>query len=203
MRTSRSILAVGLVFALTACGGGGGGGSGGYTEEVIEDAVIENGTYTPRGPLAKYVGRYSFCSDHTEYQIEFSPTGDDDLSADVREITYQGEDCTGATLATFFWSAPASVSYSATGIATVRGAGLPTSLSLDKVKVSVQEVRGQLSGMSVSGNCVTYPKGSFCYDLTTTQTNESQGGLYLVGGKLYELQLDNGVYSVTNTYTKR
>lgn len=197
---SRSLFVAGMALALAACGGGGGGGSEQVTEEVVSDSV----TYPPTGPLGKYVGAYSFCKDYTEYKIEFSATQDNDLSADVREMTYENQDCTGPMVVMFGWDAPANVAFLSSGISTVQGgAGLPASLALDKVMLSVQEVRVQLSGPGVKGNCATSAKGTWCYDLTKPQSSEQAGAMYLAGNKLYELQLNNGVYSVSNVYTKR
>lgn len=49
--------------------------------------------------------------------------------------------------------------------------------------------------------CITYPAGRFCYDLSTLNLNV-QGGFYLSGRTLYELELDNGTYYLEGLYTR-
>ena len=199
MFASRTLLVVGFSVALAACGGGGG--TWGPEEEVSEE-VLTGIVYPPKGPLGKYVGRYSVCRDHREFVLDFSATKGNDLTFYSFEVIYANPDCSGNVLGTFGWDAPADMTYISTDIATVSGEGLPASLSVDKGQVSVSDIRGRLYGVGVSGNCVTYPTGSLCYDVTTPQTSTTQGGMYLAGNKLYELRLNNGVYSVDNVYAK-
>ena len=78
--------------------------------------------------------------------------------------------------------------------------GLPSSLSIDKVAMSAN-TQATLTGPGVVGNCINYPNGEICYDLTV-QGQVNNGAFYISGNTLYELLLDNGIYYDEGIYTK-
>ena len=117
------------------------------------------------------------------------------------EVTYQNDNCTGNVLGTYTWSAPAKLTLTSTGVATVRGGGLPASLTVDKVQLTATNVRIVVSGAAATGNCINYPNGQVCYEQLPSNAT-TPGAFYLSGGKLYEMLLENGVYFVQGVYTK-
>lgn len=188
MFEKRSFWVLSLSVVLAACGGGGGDEGG-------------NGNSTPAGPLEKYVGSYSYCDqDHTKYSLSLTNAGNQDLYGSIEEVTYQNSNCSGDVLGTYKWKSPATISYISTGVATVNAAGLPASLSIDKVKMTLT-TQATLTGPGVTGNCLKYPGGNVCYDLSINSAS-NDGGLYISGSKLYELSLENGVYVLESPYIK-
>lgn len=186
MFAKRSLFVLSLSAVLAACGGGGGG---------------DDQSSAPSGPLAKYIGSYSYCDqDHTKYSVSLTDAGNEKLNALFSEVTYQNSNCSGTILGDYKWNSPGTVSLISTGISTVSVQGLPSSLSIDKVSMTVN-TQATLTGLGVSGNCVTYPNGEICYDLTV-QGQSSDAALYISGNTLYELYLDNGVYYEEGTYSR-
>ena len=183
-------LAASAAALVTACGGGGGSGSGDNSTPVVVNS------------MSKYIGEYSYCDqDHTRTSIALTDAGGQSLNIAYSEVTYQNANCSGTILANYNWNNPGRVTYISTDVATVSAPGLPSSLSVDKVGLSVN-TQATLSGPGASGNCVTYPRGNFCYDLIVQgQTNE--GAFYLTGNTFYELLRSNGIYYSDGVYTKR
>lgn len=186
-KTINYALSITALAALVACGGGGGG-----------DAENK----APVGALEKYAGSYAYCDqDHTKYSIVLTSAGNDTLEAVPTEVTYQNSNCSGSILGTYSWTAPEKITLSSTSVGTVSGGGLPASLLIEKVQRTLSNINITLTGPNVSGNCITYPGGSFCYEKGPFNETK-QGGLYLSDGKLHELLLENGVYNVNGIYNK-
>ena len=193
MRTKhllKTLTLAGIASALVACGGGGGSDE---TNAPTQDS----------SPLSKYFGTYSVCDrDHTEATVTFKDEGNEQFSFITTEVTYQNANCTGTVLGTYKWSAPGIATYESTGIATVRGGGLPSSLQIDKFRSSAPAMQNTLTGPGVVGNCVKYSTGrSVCYELNQP-AKTLLGGLYKSGTQIYEMVLENGAYEVYGTYNQ-
>lgn len=182
MKLIRTLLALSLTVALAACGGGD------------DSTPSNNSPSTTLGALEKYTGMYSYCDgDHTRYNLAVTDAGDGQLNAAPSEITYQNANCTGSILATYTEPSPSKITYLSTGVVTVNGDGLPSSLSVDKVTLSFPTMQASLTGPGVSGSCVNYPGGDYCMNLSIT-AQTFNGALYLSGSSLYTLELENGTY---------
>lgn len=205
MRIARSFfVAAGLSVMLAACGGSGGGKE--VVEEVIEEVTETTAPpaqYPATGELAKYAGKYSYCDgNYTKMTVEFAGGPNGTMTAASRATAYEYADCTGQAIGTLSVDPASSVVYKSSGISTVSGAGLPASLLIDKVSISVEDAVPSLSGPGVSGNCIAYPKGKRCYDLSPVTASSPDSALYLANNQLYNLQLQNGVYGVAVVYTR-
>lgn len=171
---------------LAACGGGGGGGDAG-----------SNAT------TAKYVGTYSYCDgDHTKYTATLTDAGNGNLNAVPLEITYQNSNCTGGVLATYSESAPTTMTFTGNSIVSVRAPGFPSSTSLDKFRAAIPSMQATLTGPGVTGNCVNYPGGRFCYDLNVVSETVDIG-FQQSGNGYHAFILENGIYEYNDFYVKQ
>ena len=186
----RYCVAAASVALLVGCGGGGG------------DEAPAGQPGGPAHPLQKYVGTYSQCDqDHTRYSLVFTEIGNGTFGVMPTEVTYQNADCSGTVLGSYGWTAPARVTHLAAGTVTVSGGVLPPSLTIDTIRIAALNVVPTLSGPAVTNNCIAYPTGQLCYQMTPlNQTTD--GGFYLDGPVLYGLQRENGSYFVDSVYTR-
>jgi hypothetical protein len=172
----KTTLVLSFAAVLTACGGGGDGGS----------------SSTATG---KYAGTHSYCDgDHTRYRLVLTETVNGNYSVLDSEVTYQNSNCTGNVLATYSATVPSIATFVETSVAPIRVPDLASSLSLDKYKLNVPQSTATLTGSGVTGNCVNYPGGRFCYDLSS-DAYQVDLGLYLTSAGFYGLILEDGVYA--------
>ena len=169
--------AIALATILAACGGGG------------------SSTIDSQNPMVKYVGTYSGCNNHQELTTTISATGAYQAYIDTKTDFYQNSDCTGAIVGTHTNSSPVTATYQATGNLPVLGVeSTLQNLPIDTTNLILAVVSESLTGSGVSGLCVNYIGGSYCYSNPPTTSLNSEGGLYLNGNLLYTLTLVNGVY---------
>jgi hypothetical protein len=174
---SKFAATIALATMLVACGGGG------------------SSTIDPKNPMIKYVGTYSGCNNHQELTTTISATGSYQAYIDTKTDFYQNSDCTGAIVGTHTNSSPVTATYQATRNLPVLGVeSTLQNLTIDTINISLGIISESLTGSGVSGLCVNYIDGSYCYSNPPTSSLSSEDGLYLNGNLLYTLTLVNGVY---------
>ncbi|KQP23523.1 hypothetical protein ASF43_06660 [Pseudorhodoferax sp. Leaf267] len=169
-------MATGALAMLAACGGGGG------DDDEFEPIGPPAG---PAGMLDKYVGSYSACDlNHTRFNLVVTSEVNRLHGFKRENVTYENADCTGSVLGTHAWSAPAQLEYLSASDVLVRSTELPGNLRVDKARILMSNVRFKVEGPAVANDCITYPKGTICYD-TKTINGDGEIALYLSGSTLY------------------
>jgi hypothetical protein len=182
----KILFATASITLTIGCGGGGGGISD--TSESLSNS--------------KYVGSYYYCDgDHISFSVTLTDAGNGNLNATPLEVTYQNSNCTGNILATYSESRPTAMIYTGNSIVSVNAPGFPSSTSLDKFRASIPSMQAILVGPGVVGNCVNYPGGRFCYNLSVVAENLDIGFQQSDNG-FHAFLLENGIYQYNDFYTK-
>jgi len=183
---AKSLLTIGVVSLLTACGGGGGDSPS---------------TETASNPLSKYAGTFSGCNgNHKRTTITFSIVGSTQLSMSPQMDVYESASCTGTVLGTLRTPATMLATFLSYSTATVTGITASSqSLTIDKINVSMPASTSTLTGLGVSGNCVHYTNGRVCFNSLSNSASNIDAGLYLNGSIVYFLTVSGSTYKADDT----
>jgi hypothetical protein len=176
-----------LIGSMAACGGGDSG----------------SGSGSPTNPLVKYNGTYSLCDqDHTIYDVSISAAGDSQATAVFQHRWYANANCTGAQIATLTFPVPDTLTYKQTSsVPVLLSTGVRQSLSLDLINQVAVAQTARLVGTGVSGSCVVYTGGRYCYTLNYP-AESIDGGLALSGANIRVFELTSGVYEESGVFIR-
>lgn len=181
------IFVAALILLLSACSGGGGGGDAPAATKL----------------LAKYAGTYYVCDGHSMEAVTATAVGADSLNLSYEEKIYQNANCAGGVVGTYSLPSPITFTYVSNTTATFPPVTvLPFSDTVDNGTITSPAMTAQLSGTGVSGSCVTYTGGNFCYNNLTNNALSETGAIYLKDNYLVTLSLKNGVLTADGIYSK-
>jgi hypothetical protein len=203
MKNTLAVIAV--TSLISACGGGGG--SGGSVSAGLPPTPVA---------LAAYAGVWeAACNFHQRETATFTLDASSALSISTKTEYFSATGCTGNILGTRTLSANFSAVYAGTVDASVQLAAgaATTAIKVDTVTSSAPSFSAQVTGPGVV-RTTTNGKAQWCIDFgggSSTCINDdgvqpaktSGGGLYLIGNKLFSLEVSGTSFVVGGIYTKK
>lgn len=197
MNVTRAALTCIVGMLLTACGGGGGGDGGGTPPPATQ------------GPLAKYVGTYTFCEGNERVTLTVTANGGTQLSLSQKSDYYQTSGCTGAVVGLETLSSPLTATYVSTGAAQVTGwpaANSVTTYTVDRLAITAPATTWSLTGSGVTTingrPCVRYTGGQTCLESIANPALSTTGGLVFTDTALLLLEATATGYARDTAYPR-